>query len=395
MHWPITSKPWSLCNDKGDSRGSSKSLFPNNMQLPSPNGASAIPPQDIDCCIVDSMRVVRIMPINDLNPPNPSSCDLLSSLHSQEPNEEELVDFTLHYVYNRPKNETTPGESRYTMLFNGNAKAKCLSEQLNPTAYGSESRNDSLQPNWFEGNALPTEEELSEMFQESENTHTYGEEQKSETNSEESTNGIYDASDVDSDIDEILDSTSLADTFNAKPRKKNTAQPKRRKTCLHKGCAIEYKSRGSSIFPKAIIQFQQFRNPVSTHDSKIIDAVKNRNRVSKKEKEGKVDCDDFGQKFSSVHCLYKHRKRKHPGNGPKHDTKQEPISCVQFPDYSCATMAKLIDHATEKHGENLEAVTQALQSTRNSYMKREGGEKNTSWFVKYRKGEGKDYTINW
>eukprot|EP00112_Aurelia_sp_Birch-Aquarium-sp1_P017225 Seg3972.2 transcript_id=Seg3972.2/GoldUCD/mRNA.D3Y31 product="hypothetical protein" protein_id=Seg3972.2/GoldUCD/D3Y31 len=69
MHWPITSKPWSLCNDKGDCRGSSKSLFRNNLQLLSPTEATAITPEDIECCIVDAMRVVRIIPINDLNPP--------------------------------------------------------------------------------------------------------------------------------------------------------------------------------------------------------------------------------------------------------------------------------------------------------------------------------------
>ena len=69
IHWPITSKPWSLCNDKGDSRGSSKSLFRNNLQLLPPTQATAIPPEDIEYRIVDAMRIVRIIPINDLNPP--------------------------------------------------------------------------------------------------------------------------------------------------------------------------------------------------------------------------------------------------------------------------------------------------------------------------------------
>ena len=69
MHWPITSKPWSLCNEKCDSRGSSKSLFRNNLQLLSPKQATAIPPADIKCCVVDAIRIVRIIPINDLNPP--------------------------------------------------------------------------------------------------------------------------------------------------------------------------------------------------------------------------------------------------------------------------------------------------------------------------------------
>ncbi len=67
-------------------------------------------------------------------------------------------------------------------------------EQLDPTAYGWESKNDGLQPKWFEGNALPTEEELNEMFQESENTYTFDREQQYEANSDES--------DVDSNEDD-------------------------------------------------------------------------------------------------------------------------------------------------------------------------------------------------
>eukprot|EP00794_Sanderia_malayensis_P004018 gene4018-4565_t len=142
MHWPITSKLWSLCNVKGDSRGSSKSLFRNNPQLLSRNGAIAIPPQDIDCCIVDAMQVVRIMPIKDLNPP--------------------------------------------TFIMAANV----FSEQKKPT------HEIAYQVSVAVIKKLIREEELSEMFQESENTHTCGEEQQSQANSEES------ATDSDEDDEE-------------------------------------------------------------------------------------------------------------------------------------------------------------------------------------------------
>ena len=67
MHWPITSKPWSICNEQGVSRPSSKSLLRNNLQLLSPKPATSIVPDDIQSCVVDAMRVVRIIPINGLS----------------------------------------------------------------------------------------------------------------------------------------------------------------------------------------------------------------------------------------------------------------------------------------------------------------------------------------
>ena len=41
-------------------------------------------------------------------------------------------------------------------------------EQLDPTAYGWERKDEGLRPKWFEGNALPAEQDLSEMLQASE-----------------------------------------------------------------------------------------------------------------------------------------------------------------------------------------------------------------------------------
>ena len=66
IDWPISSKPWSICSEKGGSISLSKSLFQNNLQLlsPVPSGSSA--PIGIDCCIVDAMRVVRMITIKDL-----------------------------------------------------------------------------------------------------------------------------------------------------------------------------------------------------------------------------------------------------------------------------------------------------------------------------------------
>jgi len=68
MEWPITSKPWAICNEQGTSRASSKSLFRNNLQKLSPQPAMSKPPEDIECCVVDAMRVVRIIPITGLEP---------------------------------------------------------------------------------------------------------------------------------------------------------------------------------------------------------------------------------------------------------------------------------------------------------------------------------------
>ena len=69
MEWPITSKPWAICNEQSTSRSSSKSLFRNNLRLLSPQLPTSEPSKEIEACIVDAMRVVHIIPINDLRPP--------------------------------------------------------------------------------------------------------------------------------------------------------------------------------------------------------------------------------------------------------------------------------------------------------------------------------------
>ena len=62
MNWTITSKPLSIC------RLLSKSLFRNNLQLLSPVPSSSSAPIGIDRCIVNAMRVVRMITIKDLKP---------------------------------------------------------------------------------------------------------------------------------------------------------------------------------------------------------------------------------------------------------------------------------------------------------------------------------------
>ena len=46
----------------------------------------------------------------------PNSHKLLLGLLSGQPNIDEVTDFVLHIVYNRPLKEKSPGESRYNML---------------------------------------------------------------------------------------------------------------------------------------------------------------------------------------------------------------------------------------------------------------------------------------
>ena len=174
---------------------------------------------------------------------HPISCDLLSSLKSQEADEEKLVDFVLHIVYNRPRKERVPGDSRYAMLFSGKGNSKkftstknlppdikslrikfkranlvthsmvnCLKieyEQLDPTAYGWEEKANGLQPKWFDGNALPAHQELSEMLQAYENNDTkdsYDGKRRNDGQLQIDSNG--EESDTESDTPESEDDVS-------------------------------------------------------------------------------------------------------------------------------------------------------------------------------------------
>ena len=68
MQWPITTGPWAICKEDEKSRSNSKSLFRNSLQKMSPIPSSNAVPF-IYSCVIDVMRVIRIIPVSDLNPP--------------------------------------------------------------------------------------------------------------------------------------------------------------------------------------------------------------------------------------------------------------------------------------------------------------------------------------
>ncbi|XP_014676566.1 PREDICTED: zinc finger transcription factor family protein 17-like [Priapulus caudatus] len=73
-----------------------------------------------------------------------------------------------------------------------------------------------------------------------------------------------------------------------------------------------------------------------------------------------------------------------------------PITCVQCSDFRCATMEILVEHVTVRHGEKLEVANHQFETTREFLTWQVNIEKETtSWFVKYRKREGKQHTIDW
>ena len=63
LQWPVTNKPWVICSKVDQRRSSSKSLFRNNLlKLISPSSCMTTVPSDVSCCIVDTMRVVKMIP---------------------------------------------------------------------------------------------------------------------------------------------------------------------------------------------------------------------------------------------------------------------------------------------------------------------------------------------
>ena len=69
LQWPVTSKPWAICSKVYQRRSSSKSLFRNNLQFIYPSPCMKTVPSDASCCIVNVMRVVKMIPITNLTPP--------------------------------------------------------------------------------------------------------------------------------------------------------------------------------------------------------------------------------------------------------------------------------------------------------------------------------------
>ena len=66
MNWPVTTRPWSICSEKGKGRDPSKSLFLNNLGKLNPTNPTNLAPEKIACCIVDGGRLIRLLPITNL-----------------------------------------------------------------------------------------------------------------------------------------------------------------------------------------------------------------------------------------------------------------------------------------------------------------------------------------
>lgn len=124
----------------------------------------------------------------------PDKCALLTSMLSGKADVDQVTDFVLHIIYNRPLREKTPGDSRYAMLFVKNGKqtkfapTKSLPpdydslhqkikranfvaygwknslygefDQPDPLLYGWKYENEVLMPVWYEGKALPDNDEI-------------------------------------------------------------------------------------------------------------------------------------------------------------------------------------------------------------------------------------------
>ena len=128
------------------------------------------------------------------------SWKLLQSMLSTDPNIEEITEFVLRVVYNRPLKEKSLGEARYNMLktkkkdktgkiiypsskslapdqsslkmkilrstFIANCMTNCLNANyvpLDPSCYGWKTVENVWEPIWYEGNPLPEASEVEEV----------------------------------------------------------------------------------------------------------------------------------------------------------------------------------------------------------------------------------------
>ena len=69
MDWPVTSKPYAVAAEDGKICSNSKSLLRNYLQLLCPVKPSNTAPVTIRTSVVDAMRVVRMIPVQDVDPP--------------------------------------------------------------------------------------------------------------------------------------------------------------------------------------------------------------------------------------------------------------------------------------------------------------------------------------
>ena len=69
MNFPVTSKPYAICGDDGETRANPKSLFRNKLQSLCPIKPLSNTPIDISVSVVDAMGLVRMIPIKGCEPP--------------------------------------------------------------------------------------------------------------------------------------------------------------------------------------------------------------------------------------------------------------------------------------------------------------------------------------
>ena len=164
---------------------------------------------------------------------NPNNADLLQSLTTENANISDVTDFVLDVIYNRPRRERTPGDSRYTMVFVGKQKrfastkalppdqnsltlkilranfvshgwANCLNgnyEQLDPLRYGWKYEDDLLQPVWYQGPSLPSQNDIDEQLRADSTEFRITERRRNENDSESSDEEYDLISEVDNSSD--------------------------------------------------------------------------------------------------------------------------------------------------------------------------------------------------
>jgi len=131
---------------------------------------------------------------------NHTQMELLSSLMGDDADIDQVIDFILHVIYKRPRNETTPGASRYKMLFGTTVKktkkfksmkrlppykgslsfailranlvthmmVNCLNseyEQQDPLKKGWQLVGGQLVPVWYVGPARPNKEDIPRLME--------------------------------------------------------------------------------------------------------------------------------------------------------------------------------------------------------------------------------------
>ena len=69
MNFPVTSKPYAICGDDGETRANPKSLFRNKLKSLCPIKPFSNIPIDISVSVVDAMILVRMISINGCEPP--------------------------------------------------------------------------------------------------------------------------------------------------------------------------------------------------------------------------------------------------------------------------------------------------------------------------------------